>query len=104
MKDKKLINNTVTRLKHILYNKFKVEITYSFDDMYILVRSADFDCYWLYKSEYEMLFGSTRMSSIFDFDNYDDLFITNNPLYNFLYSLKSDNIYELNMKLDLYTA
>lgn len=104
MKDKKLINSTVTRLKRILYNKFKVEIKYSFDDMHILMLNDDFNCHWLYKSEYEMLFGSSRMKSIFDFDNYDDLSITNNPLYNFLYSLKSDNIYELNMKLDLYTA
>lgn len=42
------------------------------------------------------------MRSIFEFD--DNLFINNNPLYKFLHSLKSDNIYELNIKLDLYTA
>ncbi len=102
MKDKKLINNAATKLKHILYNKFKVEITYSFDSN-VLLRNDDFYCYWIYKSKYEMLFGSTRMRSIFEFDE-DDLFINNNPLFKFLHSLKSNNIYELNMKLDLYTA
>lgn len=52
MNDKKLINSAATKLKHILYNKFKVEITYPFDDMHVLVRNDDFYCYWLYKSEY----------------------------------------------------
>jgi hypothetical protein len=104
MKDKKLINIAVTKLRHLLYNKFKIEIAYSFDGKHILVRNDDFYCYWLYKSKYEMLFGSTKMKSIFEFDDDDDLLITNNSLYRFLHSLKSDNIYELNMKLDLYTA
>lgn len=104
MTDKELIVKAVTKLKRILTNKFNVVIGYSFDHDRILVYNDSFYCYWLYKSYYEMLFGSTNMKSIFDVNGDDDLLITNNQLYHFLYSLKSNNIYELNMKLDLYIA
>ena len=97
--------HVISCLKKI-FEKFHVSMDFDEELDDYLICGDDGNIYWRYISTHEMLFGSSRMRSIFDFDTFsieqDDFLNANTSrLFKLLMNLKSDSIEELNIKLDL---
>jgi hypothetical protein len=96
--------HVISCLKKI-FEKFHVSMDFDEElDDYLIYNNDDI--YWHYTSIHEMLFGSCRMRSLFDFNKFsfgcDDFLNTNTGrLFKLLMSLKSNTIEELDIKLDL---
>lgn len=96
--------HVISCLKKI-FEKFHVSMDFDEElDDYLIYNNDDI--YWRYISTHEMLFGSSRMRSIFDFNTFlgePDGFLSVDTcrLFKLLMNLKSDSIEELSIKLDL---
>ena len=97
-------DRVISCLKRI-FEQFHVTMEFDEDfNDYVIYNNADIK--WHYTSVHEMLFGSSRMRSLFEFTqtSYEpDGFLSANTcrLFKLLMSLKSDTLEELNIKLDL---
>lgn len=96
--------HVISCLKKI-FEKFHVSMDFDEEHDSYLIYNDDL-IYWHYTSIHEMLFGSSRMRSVFDFNmllaEYGNFLSADTcKLFELLMSLKSNTIEELNIKLDL---
>ena len=97
--------HVISCLKKI-FEKFHVSMDFDEELDDYLICSDDGNIYWHYTSIHEMLFGSSRMRSLFDFNTLlveygNGICADTHKLFKLLMSLKSNTIEELNIKLDL---